>query len=210
MLAVMLGSRGELCSLRWTDVDFEHGELIDSGVISRPAADRPGPDQELHRAGSRSARPRWSCCAPTGSIRPRSLSPRACRSRPTPTSSAISPTAQAHPSRWRLHRFAKLAQRLGVRCRLHDLRHFMVTHPVDAGVDVRTVAGRAGHVDGGRTTSAPTRTSSTRRTATRLSCWKGCHLPEAARRPEGSSVEPDTLPAWAEEHAATLADLDVR
>jgi hypothetical protein len=50
------------------------------------------------------------------------------------------------------HRFAKLAQRLGVRCRLHDLRQFMVTHLVAAGVDVRTVAGRAGHVDGGRTT----------------------------------------------------------
>jgi integrase len=50
------------------------------------------------------------------------------------------------------HRFAKLAQRLGVRCRLHDLRHFMVTQLVAAGVDVRTVAGRAGHVDGGRTT----------------------------------------------------------
>jgi hypothetical protein len=28
----------------------------------------------------------------------------------------------------------------------------MVTHLVAAGVDVRTVAGRAGHVDGGRTT----------------------------------------------------------
>ena len=50
------------------------------------------------------------------------------------------------------HRFTKLAQHLGVRCRLHDLRHFMVTHLVAAGVDVRTVAGRAGHVDGGRTT----------------------------------------------------------
>jgi integrase len=38
MLAVMLGTRrGELCSLRWTDVDFNHGEvLIDSGVIYVP------------------------------------------------------------------------------------------------------------------------------------------------------------------------------
>jgi integrase len=50
------------------------------------------------------------------------------------------------------HRFTKLARRLDVHCRLHDLRHFMVTHLVAAGVDVRTVAGRAGHVDGGRTT----------------------------------------------------------
>ena len=50
------------------------------------------------------------------------------------------------------NRFRKLADRLGVECRLHDLRHFMVTHLMGAGVDVRTVAGRAGHIDGGRTT----------------------------------------------------------
>jgi integrase len=50
------------------------------------------------------------------------------------------------------HRFTKLARRLGVQCRLHDLRHFMVTQLVAAGVDVRTVAGRAGHLDGGQMT----------------------------------------------------------
>src|SRR5213592_4381419 len=46
------------------------------------------------------------------------------------------------------HRFVKLARRLDVRCRLHDLRHFMVTQLVAGGVDWRTVSGRAGHVDG--------------------------------------------------------------
>jgi integrase len=30
------------------------------------------------------------------------------------------------------HRFQRLARRLGVRCRLHDLRHFMVTQLVAA------------------------------------------------------------------------------
>ena len=37
---------------------------------------------------------------------------------------------------------------LGVRARLHDLRHFMVTQLVAGGVDWRTVSGRAGHADG--------------------------------------------------------------
>ena len=46
------------------------------------------------------------------------------------------------------HRFQPLARRLGVRCRLHDLRHFMVTQLVAGGVDWRTVSGRAGHADG--------------------------------------------------------------
>jgi integrase len=41
-----------------------------------------------------------------------------------------------------------VAKRLNVACRLHDLRHFMVTQLVAGGVDWRTVSGRAGHADG--------------------------------------------------------------
>jgi integrase len=51
------------------------------------------------------------------------------------------------------HRFRRLARGLGVRCRLHDLRHFMVTQLVAGGVDWPTVAGRAGHADGHMTLS---------------------------------------------------------
>jgi len=43
------------------------------------------------------------------------------------------------------HQFAALARSLGVRCRLHDLRHLMVTYLISQGVDWRTAAGRAGH-----------------------------------------------------------------
>jgi integrase len=43
------------------------------------------------------------------------------------------------------HQFAKLARSVGVRCRLHDLRHLMVTYLIPQGVDWRTAAGRAGH-----------------------------------------------------------------
>jgi integrase len=32
-----------------------------------------------------------------------------------------------------------------VGCRLHDLRHLMVTYLISQGVDWRTAAGRAGH-----------------------------------------------------------------
>jgi integrase len=45
-------------------------------------------------------------------------------------------------------RFARLRDRVGVACRLHDLRHFMCTQLMAAGVDLVTVAGRAGHADG--------------------------------------------------------------
>jgi integrase len=157
MLAVMLGTRrGELCSLRWTDVDFDHGEvLIDSGVIYVPG--RPLIDQDRTKNYTkrrvavgpatlellRAHRVEQAKIALASGV---SLAPDAYVFSHQPDGSKpIRPDGISH-------RFAKLAQRLGVRCRLHDLRHFMVTHLVAAGVDVRTVAGRAGHVDGGRTT----------------------------------------------------------
>jgi integrase len=153
----MLGSRrGELCSLRWTDVDFDHGEvLIDSGVIYVPG--RPLIDQDRTKNYTkrrvavgpatlellRAHRVEQAKIALASGV---SLAPDAYVFSHQPDGSKpIRPDGVSH-------RFAKLAQRLGVRCRLHDLRHFMVTHLVAAGVDVRTVAGRAGHVDGGRTT----------------------------------------------------------
>jgi integrase len=157
MLAVMLGSRrGELCSLRWTDVDFDHGEvLIDSGVIyvpGRPLIDQDRTKNHTKRRVAvgpatlellRAHRVEQAKIALASGV---SLAPDAyVFSHQPDASKPIRPDGVSH-------RFAKLAQRLGVRCRLHDLRHFMVTHLVAAGVDVRTVAGRAGHVDGGRTT----------------------------------------------------------
>ena len=41
--------------------------------------------------------------------------------------------------------FVGVARSVGVRCRLHDLRHLMVTYLISQGVDWRTTAGRAGH-----------------------------------------------------------------
>jgi integrase len=157
MLAVMLGSRrGELCSLRWTDVDFNHGEvLIDSGVIYIPGQPLIDQDRTKNYTKRRVAvgpttlellrahRVEQAKMALASGV---SLAPGAYVFSHQPDGSEpIRPDGVSH-------RFTKLAQRLGVRCRLHDLRHFMVTQLVAAGVDVRTVAGRAGHIDGGRTT----------------------------------------------------------
>jgi integrase len=41
--------------------------------------------------------------------------------------------------------FRRLAHKVGVKIRFHDLRHFSATRLIGAGVDVRTVAGRLGH-----------------------------------------------------------------
>jgi integrase len=44
-----------------------------------------------------------------------------------------------------------LVTRLGIRTTLHKLRHYSATELIAAGVDVRTVAGRLGHAEGGTT-----------------------------------------------------------
>jgi integrase len=43
--------------------------------------------------------------------------------------------------------YGRLASRLGISGHLHELRHFAATTAIAAGTDVRTVAGRLGHAD---------------------------------------------------------------
>lgn len=56
------------------------------------------------------------------------------------------------PDTW-THRFVRLRTKLDMKqVRLHDLRHFVVTRLLAAGVPVSQVAGRVGHGGGGATT----------------------------------------------------------
>lgn len=49
-------------------------------------------------------------------------------------------------------RYGRMAEQLGIATTLHKLRHYSATELINAGVDVRTVAGRLGHGGGGATT----------------------------------------------------------
>ncbi len=49
--------------------------------------------------------------------------------------------------------FGRARHRLGLKIRLHDLRHYHATSLLTAGVDVRTVAGRLGHANPSTTLS---------------------------------------------------------
>jgi integrase len=155
-LAVILGARrGELRGLRWSRVDPEHGEvLVARGVIYVPG--EPLIERDTKTYGERRV-----------ALDPATLELlRAHRERAEVAAEefGVSLPADAYvfsrspdglvPMRpdGMSHRFAKLRKRLGVTCRLHDLRHFMVTQLVASGMDVRTIAGRAGHGDGGRMT----------------------------------------------------------
>jgi integrase len=151
-LAVVLGARrGELCGLKWRDVELENGEVfIASGVVR--VAGRP----LIHKDTKTHAKRRVAIGADTAelikSYRLRQVQAALASGASLPPdayvfSQTMDGSKPASPDGV-THRFQQLAARLGVRARLHDLRHFMVTQLVAGGVDWRTVSGRAGHADG--------------------------------------------------------------
>ena len=156
-LAVVLGARrGELCAVRWSDVDLDQGEVLIAGGIVRV----PG-ESLVDKATKTHAKRRVAVGADTAELlRAHRLAQAkdalACGTTLAPNayvfSHAPDGSTPINPDGI-THRFRRLARRLGVRCRLHDLRHFMVTQLVAGGVDWRTVAGRAGHADGHMTLS---------------------------------------------------------
>jgi len=151
-LAVVLGARrSELIALKWRDIDLAAGEvLIASGVVrvaGQPLIDKDTKTHAKRRVAvgaetvellkAHRARQAAAALAAGATLPPEGY----VFARSPDGSAAISPDGVSH-------RFQKLAAQLGVRCRLHDLRHFMVTQLVAGGVDWRTVSGRAGHADG--------------------------------------------------------------
>jgi integrase len=151
-LAVVLGARrSELIALKWREVDLGAGEvLIASSVVrvaGQPLIDKDTKTHAKRRVAVgaetlellKAHRARQAASALAGGA---TLPPDAyVFSRSPDGGKAISPDGVSH-------RFQELAAQLGIRARLHDLRHFMVTQLVAGGVDWRTVSGRAGHADG--------------------------------------------------------------
>jgi integrase len=148
-LAVVLGARrGELCGLRWQHIDLDRGEvLLERGVVyvtGQPLIDKATKTGSKRRLALdvktvellRTYRERTEQVArDLGITLPASAYVFSCEpdgSRP------MSPS-------YMTQQFVGVARSIGVRCRLHDLRHLMVTYLISQGVDWRTAAGRAGH-----------------------------------------------------------------
>jgi integrase len=156
VLAVVLGARrGEVCRLRWSHIDLDRGDVLVGGKITS----LPGELRDEEWTKNRSKRRVAIGAAVVELLRARRLEQ---AKQALASGVSLSPDAYvfsheadgAKPIRPDsvTHRFTALARRIGVECRLHDLRHFLVTQLIAAGVDVRTVSGRVGHRDGGRTT----------------------------------------------------------
>ena len=151
MTAALTGMRrGELCALRWSDIDWDRGEVhVTRSVITVPgglAVKTPKTDRErtvaLDDVGVAVLRRHLTALKGWASQVGVGLNG---------DSYVFSPYIDgAKPFRPDnvTNFFIRVRDELGLpSIRLHDLRHFTATQLIGAGVDVRTVAGRLGHSD---------------------------------------------------------------
>ena len=142
--------RAELCGLRWGDIDWTTGSM----AIQRSLLDLPGQAVSEKGPKSRRGRRRVELDAATLAVledQRAAMEARAIVARVELDlngycfSDALDGTAP-----WRLdritHAFTRARERLGVKgVRFHDLRHFVVTNALDAGVAIPALAQRTGH-----------------------------------------------------------------
>jgi len=151
MFAALTGMRrGELCGLRWSDVDFELARI----EVARSVVVVVGGVQDKSTKTNRS---RYVALDPVGvSLLTGRLEETRAAARDAsielPTDAYVfSPELDGNePFRpdYLTSFFTKVRNAAGAPgVRLHDLRHFTATQLIGAGVDVRTVAGRLGHSD---------------------------------------------------------------
>jgi len=140
--------RGALCATRWSDVDLE------GGTVRFPRVVVDGPDGIVERPATRRKRSGALVAIDAYTVATLATHRRAQAGRAR-VAGAVLPTDAhlfsddllgQHP--WRpdttSKRYRRVRDRLGLNCRLHDLRHLSATVLVAAGVDVRTVAQRGG------------------------------------------------------------------
>ena len=152
MLAALTGMRrGELCALRWSDVDLNVGtiDVAKSLVVSLRGVSSKSQRKQTGADWLRSIRSESRCSPDTDQGLSVGLP------RPVPSCAADAFVFSPFPEGTTPFRpdnvtsfFIRVRNEVGApTVRLHDLRHFTATQLIGAGVDVRTVAGRLGHSD---------------------------------------------------------------
>jgi integrase len=151
MLAALSGMRrGELCALRWSDLDLEAGtmEVARSVVVVRGGLTEKSPKTDRSRSVALDA----VAVALLKHHHARTLANvTEARGQLAPDAFVFSPFADCstpyRPDNVTSF-FIRVRNEVGAKTvKLHDLRHFTATQLIGAGVDPRTVAGRLGHAD---------------------------------------------------------------
>jgi integrase len=154
-LAAATGARrGEMCALRWRDVDFARRRLTIAHSIVEREGELIEKDTKTHQVR------RVSLDEATMTVLEQHRSRRhllAAGHKTELTSDAFLFSHEVDSSRpWRPNyvtlAFGRLRDRLGLDgVRLHHLRHFSASQLLAAGIDVRTVSGRLGHANASTT-----------------------------------------------------------
>jgi integrase len=149
--------RGELCALRWNDIDFAPGE--ETTWIAR--AIKKSKKKGWVEGPTKTHQQRRVALDPEtvlvlGDLRERAKARAVALGVDLAEDAFVFSPAADSGAFYRpatiTQRYDRMAGRLKIRTTLHKLRHFSATELIRAGVDIRTVAGRIGHGGGGTTT----------------------------------------------------------
>lgn len=154
-LTMVTGARrGELCALRWDDVDLVSGTLRVQRSIAELKTETWEKDTKTHQHRRIALDP--ESITLLTAHRARSMELAAALGYELAHDAFVfshSGDGAAHMNpRTITRRYGRLVQRLGIKTTFHKLRHYSATELIAGGVDVRTVAGRLGHGGGGATT----------------------------------------------------------
>ena len=152
LLAATTGARrGELCAIRWSDLDLKAGSLtISRSIVETVGANLIEKDTKTHSSRR--------IALDSGSIGALTDQRDRCRQRASSCGARLAVSAHVfsadpdgeHP--WVPNevtkQFIRIRRSVGLdSVRLHDLRHFTATRLLSEGVPVRTVSGRLGHAN---------------------------------------------------------------
>jgi integrase len=146
--------RGELCGLRWSDIDLAAGTLWVRRAVKygtrRMPIEGPTKTHQIRRV----ALDRGTVVV-LSDYRDRQLQWAADAGVEIGVDAYVFTLDPSGQKPWLpdsfSHSFERVARKVNAGLRLHDLRHFAATHAIAAGIDVRTVAGRLGHADASTT-----------------------------------------------------------
>jgi integrase len=154
-VAMVTGARrGELCALRWSNVDLTNGVLHVHEGLAQHGGHWWTKDTKTHQQRRVALDSetvtiltehldRWrERAAALGLELP--LNAYVFSLAPDASTPFLPDTAS--------QRYSKMAHGLGIKTHLHALRHYSATELIAGGADIRTVAGRLGHGGGGTTT----------------------------------------------------------
>ena len=151
MMAALTGMRrGELCALRWSDLDLDEGQievarsvvLVPGGLGEKTTKTNRTRRVALDEVGLSVLRTHRARVEEWARLADEELRPDAFIFSPYVDGSLPFRPDNVTNFFTRVRDELKLPD-----VRLHDLRHFTATQLIGAGVDVRTVAGRLGHTD---------------------------------------------------------------